>query len=113
MRKELKEFFNRQGKYELESFFKDNTFAFHLSYLVDIFSQLNRLNLKMKRKNVTVLDFMDALNAFAQKLDNWQQKVGKRNFAMFEALSFVVDANLNPNLSSEILAHLANLKKKF
>ena len=70
-------FLNRQGKYELESFFKDNTFVFHLSHLVDIFSQLNCLNLKMQRKNTTVLDFMDALNVFIQKLDNWQQKVEK------------------------------------
>ena len=114
LREELKEFLNRQGKYELEFYFKDNTFVFHLSYLVDIFSQLNRLNLKMQRKNTTtVLDFMNAPNAFTQKLDNWQQKVEKGNFATFEALLFVVDGNLDPHLSSEILAHLVNLKKEF
>ena len=56
---------------------------------------------------------MDALNAITQKLDNWQRKVVKGNFAMFEALSSEVDGNLDPTLSSEILAHLANLKKEF
>ena len=111
LREKLKEFLNKQGKYELEFFFKDNTFVFHLSYLVDIFSQLHRLNLKMQRKNTTVLDFMDALNVFTQKLDHWQRKVEKGNFAMFEALSSVVDGDLVPNLSSEIFAHLADLKK--
>ena len=60
LREELQEFLNRQGKYELESFYKDNTFIFQLSYLVDIFGQLNCLNLKMQRKDTTVLDFMDA-----------------------------------------------------
>ena len=113
LREELQEFLNRQGKYELESFYKDNTFIFQLSYLVDIFGQLNCLNLKMQRKDTTVLDFMDALNAFVQKLDNWQRKVAKGNFAMFEALSSLVDGNLSRNLSSEILAHLTNLKKEF
>ena len=114
LREELKEFLNRQGNYELEFYFKDNTFVFHLSYLVDIFSQLNRSNLKMQRKNTTtVLDFMNAPNAFTQKLDNCQRKVEKGNFATFEALSFVVDGNLDPHLSYEILAHLANLKKEF
>ena len=32
---------------------------------------------------------------------------------MFEALSSVVDGNLDQNLSSAILAHLTNLKKEF
>ena len=113
LREELQEFLNREGKYELESFFKDKTFVLHLSYLVDIFGQLNRLNLKMQRKDTTVLDFMDVLNAFVEKLDNWQRKVEKGNFAMFEALSSVVDGNLDRNLSSEIIAHLANLKTEF
>ena len=67
----------------------------------------------MQRKDTTVLNFMNASNAFAQKLDNWQRKVENGNFAMFEALSSVVDGNLNRNLSSEILAHLTNLKKEF
>ena len=113
LREELQEFLNSQEKHELVSFYKDNTFIFQLSYLVDIFVQLNSLNLKMQRKGTTVLNFMDALNAFVQKLDNWQRKVENRNFAMFGALSSVVDDNLNRNLSSEILAHLTNLKKEF
>ena len=113
LREELQEFLNSQEKHKLESFYRDNTFIFQLSYLVDIFGQLNCLNLEMQRKNTTVLNFMDALNAFVQKLDNWQQKVDNGNFAMFEALSSMIDGNLNWNLSSEILAHLTNLKKEF
>ena len=81
--------------------------------MVDIFCQLNHLNLKIPEKNTTVLVYMNALNAFTQKLDNWQRKVENENFAMFEALSSVVDGNLDPNLSSENVAHLANLKKEF
>ena len=80
LREELQEFLNRQGKYELESFYKDNTFKSQLSYLVNIFGQLNCLILKMQRKNTTVIDFMDALNAFVQKLDNWKRKVDMENF---------------------------------
>ena len=113
LREELQEFLNRQGKYELESFPEDNTFISQLSYLVDIFGQLNCLNLKMLRKDTTVVDFMDALNAFVQKLDNCKRKVEMENFAMFEALSSVVDGNLDQNFSSAILAHLTNLKKEF
>ena len=106
LREELQKFLNRQGKYELESFYKDSTFISQLSYLVDIFGQLNCLNLKMQRKDTTVIDFMDALNTFVQKLDNWKRKVEMENFAMFEALLSVVDGNLVQNLSSAILAYL-------
>ena len=81
--------------------------------MVDIFGQLNCLNLEMQKKDTIVLNFMDALNAFVQKLDNWQRKVENGNFAMFEALSSVTYGNLSRNLSSEILAHLTNLKKEF
>ena len=111
LREELQEFLNSQEKQVLESFYKDNTFIFQLSYLVDIFGQLNCLNLNMQRKDTNVLNFMDNLNAFVQKLDNWLRKVENGNFAMFEALSSVVGGNLNRNLSSEILAYLTNLKK--
>ena len=112
LREELQEFLNRQGKYELEYFYKDNTLS-QSSYLVDTFGQLNCLNLKMQRKGTTVFDFRDAQNVFVQKLDNWKRKVEMENFAMFEALSSVVDGNLDQNLSSAILAHLTNLKKEF
>ena len=38
----------------------------------------------MQRKDTTVLDFMDVLNAFVEKLDNWQRKVEKGNFDNFK-----------------------------
>ena len=95
LREELKEFLNRQRKYELESCFRDSTFISKLAYLVDIFDQLNRLNLKLQRKNITVLDFIDALNAFVQKLENWKQKAEKGNSAIFETLSSVIEGNLD------------------
>ena len=94
-REELKEFLNRQKKYKLKYCFRDSIFISKLVYLFDIFDQLNCLNLKLQRRDTTVLDFMDALNAFVQKLE-------KGNFAMFETLSSMIEGNLDMNLSSEI-----------
>ena len=48
-----------------------------------------------------------------QKLEQWKPKAEKENFAMFEALSFVVDGSMDVSLSSEISAHLINLRKAF
>ena len=68
---------------ELGSYFKDNSFISRLSYLVDIFYQLKRLNLKLQGKGTTIIAFINALNAFVQKLENWTRKAEKENFAMF------------------------------
>ena len=113
LREELKEFLNRQRKYGLESYFRDSNFISKLAYLVDIFDQSNRLNLKLQRRDTTVLDFIDAPNAFVQKLASWKRKAEKENFAMFETLSFVIEGNLDMNLSSEILQHFVNNRKEF
>ena len=91
----------------------DNAFIFRLSYLVDIFDQLNCLNLKLQLKGTTIIDFIDALNASVQKLENWTRKAEKGNFAMFEALSTVSFDDVDDALSSQILAHLTSLRKKF
>ena len=84
-----------------------------LAYLVDVFDQLNCLNLKLQRRDTTILDFIDDLSAFVQKLKNWRRKAEKRNFAMFETLSPVVKDTLDMNVSSEIMQHLVNLQKEF
>ena len=74
---------------------------------------MNRLNFKLQRRNITVLDFIDTLNAFVQKLENWKRKAEKGNFAIFETLSSVIEGNLDTNLLSKILQHLVNLWKEF
>ena len=76
-----------QKYHELKSNFEDNAFIFRLSYLVDIFDQLKRLNLKVQGKGTTIINFMDALNAFVQKFESWTRKAEKGNFAMLEVLS--------------------------
>ena len=60
-----------------------------------------------------MLDFIDALNTFVQKLENWKRKAEEGNFAMFETLSSVIEGNVDMDLSSEILQHLVNLRKEF
>ena len=109
----MKEILNRQRKYKLESCFRDSTFISKLAYLVDIFDQFNRLNLKLQRRYTIELDFIDTLNAFVQKLKNWKQKAEKGNFAIFETLLSAIEGNLDMNLSSEILQHLVDLQKEF
>ena len=113
LQEELKEFLIMHKQHELGLNFKDNTFISRLSYLVDIFDQLNCLNLKLQEKGTTIIDFIDDLNAFVQKLENWTRKAKTGNFAMFEALSPVSFDDVDDALSSEILVHFTSLRKEF
>ena len=67
-----------QKQHELGSNLKDNAFISRLFYFVDIFDQLNRLNSKLQGKRTTIIDFIDALNAFVQKLENYTKKLKRK-----------------------------------
>ena len=60
-----------------------------------------------------VANFIDALNAFMQKLEKWTRKTQKRYFAMFEALSTLTSDDMDDALTSEILVHFTSLRKEF
>ena len=113
LQEELEKFLIMQKQHELRSKFKDNAFISRLSYLVDIFDQLSLLNLKLQGKGTTIIDFIDTLNAFVQKLENWTRKAEKGNFAAFEILSTVSSNDMDDALSSEILVYLTSLQKEF
>ena len=86
--------------------------------MVDIFDQLNKLNLKMQGRNTNIIQFKDTLKAFISKLDNWKRKVRMNNVAMFEELSSILkvdeEEHVLPDLEKElILQHLVALESEF
>ena len=113
LRKELEIFLQRQRKQELEARFRDELWVLRLAYLVDIFDQLNRLNLKLQGNGKTIIDFVDSLNAFVQKVENWIRKVDEGNFAMFESLSAVANNGLHTDVAKEVFMHLSYLREEF
>ena len=113
LRKELQMFLNLQGKSEFASHFTEEIFVHRLAYLVDIFDQLNRLNLKLQGKERTIIDFVDNLLGFIEKLENWKRKAEKGNFAMFDSLSTEASDVRNPDVASEVVIHLVCLHKEF
>ena len=60
---------------EFVSFFYDDEWIRGLAYLIDIFEQLSKLNLKMQGKSTNIILFEDTLAAFISKLDNWKTKI--------------------------------------
>uniref|UniRef100_UPI00358E3DDC zinc finger BED domain-containing protein 5-like n=1 Tax=Myxine glutinosa TaxID=7769 RepID=UPI00358E3DDC len=63
LREEMQSFLQMQEKHKLEASFHEMLWVFRLAYLVDIFDQLNRLNLKLQGKGTTIIQFIDTLSA--------------------------------------------------
>ncbi|XP_066969189.1 protein FAM200C-like [Macrobrachium rosenbergii] len=113
LREELKIYLDMQGKESI--FFSAPVFEPRLAYLVDVFDQLNKLNLKLQGKDKTVIHFVDSLHAFIAKIQNWVRKINAGNSAMFENFCEVVEGEkeLDPCLQNEIINHLQNLGQEF
>uniref|UniRef100_UPI00358F626F zinc finger BED domain-containing protein 5-like n=1 Tax=Myxine glutinosa TaxID=7769 RepID=UPI00358F626F len=114
LREEMQSFLQMQEKHKLEASFHEKLWVFHLAYLVDIFDQLSRLNLKLQGKGTTIIQFIGILSAFIQKLENWKRKAEEGNFAMFESLSEVTfNEPLDPGIAKDVVAYLSCLREEF
>ena len=98
-------------KPELAFHFANAKFIACLAYFIDIFHSLNTLNLKMQGKEKNIIQHMDLINAFVEKLANWRRKAQNGNFAMFNNLSDI--SELNDELKTNIVQHLKELESEF
>lgn len=114
LRTEVESFLELQGKNDLLVMVKNSVWIMQLAYLADMFDQLNKLNLKLQGRQTTITQFVDSLNAFLSKLQNWKRKVRLNNFAMFERLSSIIDdKNVPISIKNEISQHLSALHIEF
>ena len=68
-----------------------DSFEIQLAYLVDIFSQLNTLNLELQGKGSLIIDLVDKIKAFIRKMENWRRKVRMGSLTMLEIVSEIVE----------------------
>uniref|UniRef100_UPI00358E6478 zinc finger BED domain-containing protein 5-like n=1 Tax=Myxine glutinosa TaxID=7769 RepID=UPI00358E6478 len=114
LREEMQSFLQMQEKHKPEASFHEKLWVFCLAYLVDIFDQLSRLNLKLQGKGTTIIEFIDTLSALLQKLENWKGKAEEGNFTMFESLSEVtLNEPLDPGVAKDVVTHLSCLREEF
>ena len=61
----------------LSAWFVDG-FEIQLAYLVDIFKQLNTLNLELQGEGTLIIDMEDKIKAFIRKMEveSWNGKLG-------------------------------------
>jgi hypothetical protein len=71
----------------------DEAWLLALSYLSDIFSKLNELNLSLRGKYLAVLDAYGKIKASEKKLVLWISYVKDRQFAIFPTLKSILVEN--------------------
>ncbi|XP_064462248.1 protein FAM200A-like [Ornithodoros turicata] len=118
LREELKVFFQEQGKTTYFAWLSEAAWILRLAYLVDMFEQLNKLNLQVQGRNTNIIMFIDSLKAFLCKMQNWKRKVKGGNVAIFEKLSSTLsgsyhDGKVPAFARKEILLHLTALEGEF
>ena len=81
-----------------------------IAYLVDVFDQMNKLNLKLQGKGLNVLAATEHLKTFQDKIKLWYGMVKKNEIDMFANLNAMKKPlSLDPDL---ITGHLVILAKK-
>ena len=105
-------FLRIQNKQDLLSAWSADSFEIRLAYLVDIFRQLNTLNLELQGKGSLIIDFVDKIKAFNRKMENWRRKVGMGNLAGLGTVAEIVE-ECEAATQSLITQHLEALEGEF
>lgn len=106
-----------EGKTEYIAHLQDAEFVLKLTYLADIFSKLNELNLYLQGSNESdIFAVHDKIRAFMKKLLLWESCIKNGKYDCFETLeTLIVENQAQPkmNVLSAIAAHLSLLRNNF
>ena len=113
MRTEIKLFLELEKRDTFINFFTDKTWLQGLTYLVDIFEQLNKFNSRLQGPDTNIIQFKCVLIDLVKKIQNWNRKVNQDNFTMFEKLCEFKADSLSAQIKQEIRERLRSLEKEF
>ena len=76
-----------EGKCDFAKCLRDEEFILRLTYLADIFSKLNKLNLYLQgTKGISIFEVHDKIRSVMKKLALWKNCIYNRNYECFETL---------------------------
>ncbi len=116
LREAIKSFLE-QKRSGLAQYFSDFSWIARVCYLSDVFDELNKGNLQLQGRNVTVVDARHVITTYIAKLKLWERRVEKGVVAQFSTLDTFLDANdesgeLFQSMKGEIADHLRSLGEK-
>lgn len=103
-------------KTDLAKSLHNEDFILKLTYLADIFSKLNELNLYLQRTGADIFAVHEKITGFMKKLTLWQKNIEKQNYDCFETFqTFITENNIKvpDDIISQIILHLISLKDNF
>lgn len=115
LRSELGTFFMK-NRMDLQERLTDKLWLFRLGYLADIFSKINKVNMSLQGKQVTVFTANDKIQAFKKKLEVWITCIRSRELDsftilkdFFDEINGDIDASDLIMLCDEICQHLEDI----
>lgn len=109
LKDEMLAFFTSHKLDDFIQMFKNDFWCAKLSYLADIFMQLNKVNASMQGRNENILSASDKLRALIQKLSLWNMRCREGSFDMFPNTAMVVERD---HLIPLICDHLSSLERQ-
>lgn len=104
-------------KTDLAKSLHNEDFILKLTYLADIFSKLNELNLYLQgTKGTDIFAVHEKIRGFIKKLTLWQKNMEMQNYDCFETFqTFITENNIKipDDIISQITLHLISLKDNF
>ena len=99
-----------EGKCDFAKYLHDQEFILRLTYLADIFSRLNELNLYLQgTKGISIFAIHDKIRGFMKKLVLWKNCINNLNYGYFETLQtflIEIEAKVDDGIINEISEHL-------
>ncbi|CAI9743108.1 Hypothetical predicted protein [Octopus vulgaris] len=106
-----------EDKSDFAKYLRDEEFVLRLTYLADIFSKLNDLNLYLQgTEGISIFAIHEKIRGFMKKLVLWKNCINKRNYDRFETFEiFVMEnkAKVDDGIIIEISEHLNKLNESF
>ena len=112
MRHKVNTFLNDQHS-PLADHYVDDCFCAKLAYLLDIFDQLNQLNLSMQGRSSSLFLVADKIEGLKKKIDLWEKRVNNLQYEMFPLLNENIKTSPHMDTSEQIIQHLTQLSHKF
>ena len=81
-----------------------------LSYLANIFTKLNELNLSVQGRHETIVSSANKEKGFKRKLGSWKSVIQKGDLSNFPSLLHLAEGNNLRELKNLILDHLPKLQ---
>uniref|UniRef100_A0A0P4VZP1 Uncharacterized protein n=1 Tax=Scylla olivacea TaxID=85551 RepID=A0A0P4VZP1_SCYOL len=112
LKEEMLTFFTLEQQEEFCDLLADDTWSAKLSYLVDVFEHLNKVNSSMQGKSENILSSTDKINTLREKLRLWVGRVKEGNLDMFPHAAAATSGRPGREIISIISEHLEVLEKQ-